>query len=111
LDGAVRPLQARVPVRVLAGAFAGFELHGGQPLPGEGADRSDGQQRSGQGQEGADGGWLDRDDDRTLFEVMLETIGALRATLAAFPPVPAGPAARQASAAGAEQPLPSAPGG
>jgi len=40
-------------------------------------------------------GWLDRDDDRTLFEIMLETIGSLRATLATFPPFPTGPAARQ----------------
>jgi hypothetical protein len=39
--------------------------------------------------------WLDRDDDRTLFEIMLETIGSLRATLATFPPFPTGPAARQ----------------
>jgi AcrR family transcriptional regulator len=41
--------------------------------------------------------WLDRDDDRTLFEVMLETIGSLQTTLATFPPFPAGPAARQLS--------------
>jgi AcrR family transcriptional regulator len=53
--------------------------------------------------------WLDRDDDRTLFEVMLETIGSLQATLATFPPVPAGPPARPASAASAGQCLP-APG-
>jgi AcrR family transcriptional regulator len=39
--------------------------------------------------------WLDRDGERTLFEVMLETIGSLQAMLAAFPPFPAGPAARQ----------------
>ena len=38
--------------------------------------------------------WLDR-DDRTLFEVMLETIGSLQATLATFPPFPIGPASRQ----------------
>jgi hypothetical protein len=38
--------------------------------------------------------WLDR-DDRTLFEVMLETIGSLQATMAAFPPLPPGPASRQ----------------
>jgi AcrR family transcriptional regulator len=34
--------------------------------------------------------WLDRDGERTLFEVMLETIASLQATLDAFP---AGPAA------------------
>ena len=39
--------------------------------------------------------WLDRDDDRTLFEVMLETIGSLQATLTTFPPFPTGAAARQ----------------
>jgi AcrR family transcriptional regulator len=30
-------------------------------------------------------GWLDRDDDRTLFEIMLETLGSLQATLGSFP--------------------------
>jgi len=39
--------------------------------------------------------WLDTDDDRTLFEVMLEPIGSLQATLATFPPFPIGPASRQ----------------
>ena len=29
--------------------------------------------------------WLDTDDDRTLFEVILETLGVLQATMAAFP--------------------------
>jgi AcrR family transcriptional regulator len=35
--------------------------------------------------------WLDSGDERTLFEVMLETIGSLQATLATFP---SGPASR-----------------
>ena len=41
--------------------------------------------------------WLDTDDDRTLFEVILETLGVLQATMAAFPmtaeasPAPIGP--------------------
>jgi AcrR family transcriptional regulator len=39
--------------------------------------------------------WLDEDDNRTLFEVMLETIGSLQATLTTFPPFPTGAAARQ----------------
>jgi AcrR family transcriptional regulator len=29
--------------------------------------------------------WLDTDDDRTLFEVIFETLGVLQATMAAFP--------------------------
>ena len=43
--------------------------------------------------------WLDRDDDRTLFELMVETLGSLQATLAAFPvaatPVEAAPVAAE----------------
>ena len=41
--------------------------------------------------------WLDTDDDRTLFEVIFETLGVLQATMAAFPmaaeasPAPIGP--------------------
>ena len=29
--------------------------------------------------------WLDSDDDRTLFEIIIETLGSLQAALAAFP--------------------------
>ena len=29
--------------------------------------------------------WLDTDDDRTLFEVIFETLGVLEATMASFP--------------------------
>jgi hypothetical protein len=29
--------------------------------------------------------WLDTDDDRTLFEVIFETLGVLQATMASFP--------------------------
>jgi AcrR family transcriptional regulator len=29
--------------------------------------------------------WIDRDDDRTLFEIIVSTLGSLQATLAAFP--------------------------
>jgi AcrR family transcriptional regulator len=34
--------------------------------------------------------WLDRDDDRTLFEIIVATLGSLQATLAAFPMAAAG---------------------
>ena len=34
--------------------------------------------------------WIDRDDDRTLFEIIMATLGSLQATLAAFPVAEAG---------------------
>lgn len=39
--------------------------------------------------------WLGRDDDRTLFELMVETLGSLQATLAAFPVAAAEPTRSQ----------------
>jgi AcrR family transcriptional regulator len=54
--------------------------------------------------------WLDTDDDRTLFEVIFETLGTLQTTMAAFPmttPRPAG--ARPAEGSGPAG-VPLAPG-
>lgn len=53
--------------------------------------------------------WLDTSDDRTLFEVIFEKLGALQTTMAAFPmaatPSPAGPVSPAGSAAGRPEPV------